>query len=192
MHNFEAGISYPGTAYKVGLKVEDNGNKDYSGSAYVLWGLEDTDQIKAEYAFRKGNLLSLDYLVSVHLQAFDWDKIAISGTLDHNPQNSQLKLNWSHGMKVYKLELEHSAIEDGLESGIHALLKMNEVEYRGVVIYRLDEVMKAVKIDLYAEKHLSLVLKVKKKGGQPLHPRRLAQDCVFYFPDRQRLRGCKV
>ena len=142
MHNFEAGISYPGTAYKVGLKIEDNGDRDYSGSTYAVWGINDIDQIKAEYTFRKGNHPTYDYLVSVQLEAFDWEKIAISGNVDLNPENSQLKLNWSHGMKVFKLELEHADIQDGLESGIHALLKMNEVEYRGIIIYRLDEVMK--------------------------------------------------
>ncbi len=63
------------------------------------------------------------------------------------------------GSKTYLLEAEHAPMGDSY--GVQAILVMNKVKYEGVIIYRFDDVINAVNVDLKAEKHFALEFTVK-------------------------------
>ena len=142
------------------LEFRDQGRQDYNGKTLLKWGPEDREKVAADFNFRRGNTNSPDYDVKATLNVLDLDPLAVRGTILLNPTKSLVDLNWSRGSMQYKLHLQHGPIEDGLESGALAILKVDKVEYKGVVVYRLDEVMKAVKVDIDYGKKISTYFKV--------------------------------
>ncbi len=101
-----------------------------------------------------------DYVVAIDVLPMDWGPLSVGGTLLVNPSGSIAELHWKQGSSDYRLELEHGPIEDGAEQGIRASLKMNEVEYSALAVYRFDDRMKAIDVKLRTEKYFTLTVVV--------------------------------
>jgi hypothetical protein len=152
-----------GKEYSAGITAEqkkDDG-QDYLGRAFAKWGDATKEQIEAEFNFKRGNEAYADYVIAIDLRAMDWRPLSIGGTLLLNPSGSLAELHWKHGNRDYRLELEHGPIESGLEKGIRASLKMNEVEYLAIAVYRFDDVMTALDVKLRTEKYFTFTFIVR-------------------------------
>jgi len=99
--------------------------------------------------------------------------LELEGTLFHRESESTASLKWRNGEVVYLAEVTHGPVEDGPAHSVKATLRMGEVTYNAVVVYRLDEVVSAVQVDVRTEKHLSLALIAQADWSQV--------DASFYW-----------
>lgn len=160
VYYFDAGIEYPTQRLQLLFDLREESRGDFNGRTQLQWGETIREQIEAEFRLKPGSKGMHDYAIVVSLRPLDWEPISITGILLSHSGRSLAEFKWIHGEEDYHLRLEHAPIQQGLESGIVGILKANQMDYNGTLIYRFDEVMSAFKVDVHAEKHYQVRFQV--------------------------------